>query len=177
VLPRNVSTDDQLLSTVRSAFDPRTAAFPSLVQAVLAFTDDAFQLLLADGGKHVARRDLELFSDTDSGRAQFQNGHHQFAALVQRQSGKVAVVVNKKVEDEVEPSRENRCRWRGRGSRRFGASKLQSSSGILSVGRYADFTVPSADPYQMTINDLGQLTVHMTVVAGHVSFDSSIRKP
>ena len=46
----------------------------------------------------------------------------------------------------------------------------------LSVGRYADFTVLSSDPYQVPVNDLSKLTVRLTVVAGHVSFDGSVRK-
>jgi predicted amidohydrolase YtcJ len=44
--------------------------------------------------------------------------------------------------------------------------------GALSVGRYADFTVLSASPYQVPSNELRMLTVRMTVVAGRVTFDA-----
>ncbi len=44
--------------------------------------------------------------------------------------------------------------------------------GALTVGRYADFTVVSADPYQVPSSDLRTLTIRMTVVAGHVTFDA-----
>jgi len=43
--------------------------------------------------------------------------------------------------------------------------------GALSVGRYADFTVLSASPYQVPSNELRTLTIRMTVVAGRVIFD------
>jgi len=45
--------------------------------------------------------------------------------------------------------------------------------GSLTVGRYADFTVVSANPYSMPPNDLRTLTIRMTVVAGRVTFDSN----
>jgi predicted amidohydrolase YtcJ len=45
--------------------------------------------------------------------------------------------------------------------------------GSLTVGRYADFTVLSGDPYRTPINDLRKLTVRMTVVAGRVTFDAT----
>jgi predicted amidohydrolase YtcJ len=44
--------------------------------------------------------------------------------------------------------------------------------GTLSVGRYADFTVLSASPYQVPSNELRTLTIRMTVVAGRVTFDA-----
>ena len=45
--------------------------------------------------------------------------------------------------------------------------------GSLTVGRYADFTALSANPYQVPPNDLRNLTIRMTVVAGRVTFDAS----
>ncbi len=42
--------------------------------------------------------------------------------------------------------------------------------GTLTVGRYADFTVLSADPYKVPINDLRTLAIRMTVVAGRITF-------
>ncbi len=45
--------------------------------------------------------------------------------------------------------------------------------GSLTVGRYADFTVVSANPYSVPPYDLRTLTIRMTVVAGRVTFDAS----
>jgi predicted amidohydrolase YtcJ len=45
--------------------------------------------------------------------------------------------------------------------------------GILSVGRYADFTVLSADPLQIPGEELRNLSVRMTVVGGRITFDSA----
>lgn len=53
------------------------------------------------------------------------------------------------------------------------AAFQEKDLGNLSVGRYADFTVLSANPYQVPINDLRKLTIGMTVVAGRVTFDAS----
>ena len=44
--------------------------------------------------------------------------------------------------------------------------------GSLTVGRYADFTAVSANPYQLPPEDLRKLTIRMTVVAGRVTFDA-----
>ena len=44
--------------------------------------------------------------------------------------------------------------------------------GTLSVGHYADFTVLSANPYQIAGDRLRTLTIRMTVVAGRVTFDA-----
>lgn len=53
------------------------------------------------------------------------------------------------------------------------AAFQEKDLGSLSVGRYADFTVLSGDPHSVPINDLRALTVHMTVVAGHATFNAS----
>ena len=45
--------------------------------------------------------------------------------------------------------------------------------GQISAGRHADFTVLSADPYEVAPADLRTLTVRMTVVAGKVTFDGA----
>jgi len=52
------------------------------------------------------------------------------------------------------------------------AAFQEKNLGALTAGRYADFTVVSANPYQIPINDLRTLTVRMTVVAGRVTFDA-----
>jgi predicted amidohydrolase YtcJ len=52
------------------------------------------------------------------------------------------------------------------------AAFQEKDLGTLSVGRYADFTVLSASPYQVPSNELRVLTVRMTVVAGRVTFDA-----
>jgi predicted amidohydrolase YtcJ len=44
--------------------------------------------------------------------------------------------------------------------------------GSLTVGRYADFTAVSANPYSVPPNDLRTLSIRMTVVAGRVTFDA-----
>jgi predicted amidohydrolase YtcJ len=44
--------------------------------------------------------------------------------------------------------------------------------GELTVGRYADFTVLSANPYEVPSDTLKTLSVRMTVVAGRVTFDA-----
>lgn len=53
------------------------------------------------------------------------------------------------------------------------ASFREKDLGELTVGRYADFTVLSADPYKIRSNALRSIAVRMTVVAGRVTFDAS----
>jgi predicted amidohydrolase YtcJ len=53
------------------------------------------------------------------------------------------------------------------------AAFQEKDLGSLTVGRYADFTVVSANPYQTPSNDLRTLTIRMTVVAGRVTYDAS----
>src|SRR5262249_53696583 len=45
--------------------------------------------------------------------------------------------------------------------------------GALTVGRYADFTVLSADPYQVPTTSLRTLGILMTIAAGRVTFDAT----
>jgi hypothetical protein len=52
------------------------------------------------------------------------------------------------------------------------AAFQEKDLGALTVGRYADFTVISANPYQVPSKDLRTLTIRMTVVAGHVTYDA-----
>jgi hypothetical protein len=52
------------------------------------------------------------------------------------------------------------------------AAFQEKDLGALTVGRYADFTVVSANPYQVPSRDLRTLTIRMTVVAGRVTFDA-----
>ena len=49
--------------------------------------------------------------------------------------------------------------------------------GMLGVGRYADFTAVSANPYQLRADQLRTLTIRMTVVAGRVTFDARGAEP
>src|SRR5215469_15644685 len=105
VWPRNVSTDDQLLSAIRPAFDPCTGSFSCLVRAIFAFSDGSFQLLLPHGGKQVVRGNLELFGDADSRRTQPQKRFHQPTALTERQTCEVSVVTDKKIEDKIVDTR------------------------------------------------------------------------
>ena len=51
------------------------------------------------------------------------------------------------------------------------AAFQEKDIGALTVGRYADFTVLSADPYKVPRNSLKMLAIAMTVVAGRVTFD------
>lgn len=53
------------------------------------------------------------------------------------------------------------------------AAFQEKDLGALTVGRYADFTAVSANPYQVPSNDLRTLTIRMTVVAGRVTFDAA----
>ena len=57
------------------------------------------------------------------------------------------------------------------------AAFQEKDLGTLTVGRYADFTVLSANPYQVPNNDLRKLTIRMTVVAGRVTFNASENQP
>jgi len=57
------------------------------------------------------------------------------------------------------------------------AAFQEKNLGALTVGRYADFTVLSGNPYQTPSNDLRTLTIRMAVVAGRVTFDSSKNQP
>ncbi len=52
------------------------------------------------------------------------------------------------------------------------ASFQEKNLGSLTVGRYADFTVLSANPYEVPASDLNKLTIRMTVVAGRVTFEA-----
>jgi len=52
------------------------------------------------------------------------------------------------------------------------AAFQEKDLGSLTVGRYADFTAVSANPYEVPRNDLRTLTIRMTVVAGRVTFDA-----
>jgi len=52
------------------------------------------------------------------------------------------------------------------------AAFQEKDLGELTVGRYADFTVVAADPHKVPADELKTLTVRMTVVAGHVTFDT-----
>lgn len=52
------------------------------------------------------------------------------------------------------------------------AAFQEKDLGALTVGRYADFTVISANPYQVPPKDLRTLAIRMTVVAGHVTYDA-----
>ena len=56
------------------------------------------------------------------------------------------------------------------------AAFQEKDLGILSVGRYADFTVLSANPYEIPINDLEKLTIVMAVVAGHETFNAQVQE-
>jgi predicted amidohydrolase YtcJ len=51
------------------------------------------------------------------------------------------------------------------------AAFQEKDLGALTVGRYADFTVISEDPYKVRKEDLRTLTVRLTVVAGRVTYD------
>jgi predicted amidohydrolase YtcJ len=52
------------------------------------------------------------------------------------------------------------------------AAFQEKDLGALTVGRYADFTVISANPYQVRSKDLRTLSIRMTVVAGHLTYDA-----
>ena len=49
------------------------------------------------------------------------------------------------------------------------AAFQEKDLGSLTVGRYADFTVVSENPYSVAPNELRTLTIQMTVVAGRVT--------
>jgi predicted amidohydrolase YtcJ len=51
------------------------------------------------------------------------------------------------------------------------AAFQEKNLGQLTVGRYADFTAVSADPYKVPPEELRGLAIRMTVVAGRVTFD------
>jgi predicted amidohydrolase YtcJ len=53
------------------------------------------------------------------------------------------------------------------------AAFQEKDLGQLTVGRYADFTVLSADPYAADPEALASLTIRMTVVGGRVTYDAS----
>ena len=54
------------------------------------------------------------------------------------------------------------------------AAFQEQNLGMLAVGRYADFTALSANPYEVSSDQLRALAVRMTVVAGRVTFDAAI---
>ena len=49
------------------------------------------------------------------------------------------------------------------------ASDLEKDLGAISVGRYADFTVLSADPYAVAPESLRTLRVLRTIVGGAIA--------
>lgn len=49
----------------------------------------------------------------------------------------------------------------------------EKNLGALTVGRYADFTILSANPYKVPPNDLRSISIRMTVMGGHVTFDAA----
>lgn len=53
------------------------------------------------------------------------------------------------------------------------AAFQEKDLGTLTVGRYADFSVVSADPHRVPSNDLRTIAIRMTVVAGRVTFDAA----
>jgi predicted amidohydrolase YtcJ len=53
------------------------------------------------------------------------------------------------------------------------AAFQEKDLGVLTVGRYADFTVVSANPYQIPGKELRTLSIRIIVVAGHTTFDAS----
>jgi predicted amidohydrolase YtcJ len=52
------------------------------------------------------------------------------------------------------------------------AAFQEKDLGALTIGRYADFTVVSENPYSVPVNDLRALSVRMTVVGGRVTYDA-----
>jgi predicted amidohydrolase YtcJ len=56
------------------------------------------------------------------------------------------------------------------------AAFAEKDLGSLTVGRYADFTAVSANPYSVPPNDLRALTIRMTVLAGRVTFDAATKR-
>jgi predicted amidohydrolase YtcJ len=52
------------------------------------------------------------------------------------------------------------------------AAFQEKDLGALTVGRYADFSVVSANPYQVPSKDLRTLSVRVTVMAGRVTYDA-----
>ena len=53
------------------------------------------------------------------------------------------------------------------------AAFQENNLGALTVGRYANFTVVSKNPYQLPSKELRTLSIRMTVVAGRTTFDAS----
>jgi predicted amidohydrolase YtcJ len=54
------------------------------------------------------------------------------------------------------------------------AAFQENDLGALTVGRYADFTVLSADPHTVPPEELRNLKVRLTVMAGRVRFDAQM---
>jgi predicted amidohydrolase YtcJ len=52
------------------------------------------------------------------------------------------------------------------------AAFREKDLGALTVGRYADFSVLSANPYQVPSKDLRTLSIRITVMAGRVTYDA-----
>jgi predicted amidohydrolase YtcJ len=53
------------------------------------------------------------------------------------------------------------------------AAFQEKDLGTLTLGRYADFTVLSADPHRVPSNELRTIAIRMTVVGGRVTFDAA----
>jgi predicted amidohydrolase YtcJ len=56
------------------------------------------------------------------------------------------------------------------------AAFQEKDLGALTVGRYADFTAISSDPYNVPAGKVRDLTVRMTVMGGRVRFDASEKR-
>ncbi|MGB8061216.1 MAG: amidohydrolase [Candidatus Sulfotelmatobacter sp.] len=50
----------------------------------------------------------------------------------------------------------------------------EKNLGSVTVGRYADFTMLSANPYEIPKDQLKSLTIRMTVVGGRVTYDATV---
>src|SRR6266446_2989443 len=96
-----ITSDDELLSAIRAILNPGAASFTRLVVAVLLFSDDSFQTLLAHRSEQVLWRSLDIICNPDSLVANNNKGLQQAAPLDQRNAGQIAILPAQQVEHVV----------------------------------------------------------------------------
>lgn len=104
------------------------------------------------------------FNATDSG-----NPIYTLSALVTRTGADGGPPGGLLPEQAVDVDAALRCMSTGPAFAAFQEKDL----GALTIGRYADFTVLSADPHAVLPEELRNLTVRMTVMGGRVRFEAA----
>jgi hypothetical protein len=86
--------------SIESHVGPGTGSFPRFIDAALTLRYYTFELLLANGRKHIRNLNIELFRNANARRAQLQF-RQTLPSFTQRQLRQIAPVRDKKIENKV----------------------------------------------------------------------------